>query len=549
MSNIINKTQYNDIKTLSSLLNPLRIKDLSEIGDGVMNDNVRNSYLLTSSEIKDGEDTSTVNRKVKIDNIINYIKSLSNDELDVLRNLFDTFIANLINNSNEYIEFKENYDNSNYNYSYTINPVISKIETSSKVPIDDNDGDIFTNYYSYSLTKGLVDDGLLKDYVSYSLGKIIGVPGSESETSEAIDSIQEFVTWFKDYKLTNKDAGDLSKLLKTIDDKIKISGSDLIESLYVKKIGNDNTIVTSVSQTDGKISATLTDKIDISQVDGLETAINDSQLTAGTNISITDKKINCDIGLDSANNKSFIISGKKYSLSFNDGQFKIDEVSDPYVSFTLTLNSPSSATLDGVEYGTVSTSISLSAKPNKNCTITNNTNWGSNNDTVTANTFITATVTWNHTSSFNASLTVKESSEYITDDAKSFGHTSQATKTIKVTGPIYYASWKLLSDEKITSLSNLNNFTKCGINTNGYDSQYIFNDTSWDSGKFLYILINTTNKSHFDFYIGQGTNISKNPGGVIEICTYYPYGTSSKKKYTLYRSQYEQTANCNISIS
>lgn len=536
------------IQTLANLTNVKKISDLNEIKvfneDSIdVTNEFRNSYVVTATNVNN----KYYNYKVKLAEVSNYLSNLGQNELTVFIRAFELFLEQLQNSTaTSYINFKHTDSSSDPDakYSYTLITKLSELNTGIKR------GFRYWDYenvgfresekiYTYALTDGLVSASLLEEYVRDVVNRILGGEGSDTYISESIDSIFEFIEWFGNY---SKENGGIADLLNTMDSKIN--------ALDVPTIGGNNKYIKSISETDGKISATTGDISDIRPT-----------LKNGTNISITNNEtINCTIGLDSTNNKSFSIGNTKYSLNFNGGKFYISEAVNPYQRITLKLISPDNATLAPIEYGdsTAATKITLSAKPSKKCTIESGTTqeWAIECSTVEAGTEIKAeNVSCSITRKFSATLKVKE---ILTDEESAFGGNTRQTASITVTRNIHYGSWRYFNTTTLDLSNGLTSsmfasFEKLKdtdgntlLNENGYLSKYIFTDDEMSGGKYVYILIK---KSSGTFILGSGTTPGQFPGGVTNTeQRYQPYG-SSGPTYYLYMVTSPQSGAFNITIS
>ncbi len=533
------KLNVDTIKRISELTTVKKISDLQTIpiienvnGTYVTTQQYNNSYLLSSTYFPDNTSYGRyINYKVKISDVTYYLSTLGSEDLNSFKATFNNFINNLCENTkNSYVQLVKNQDATD-DYSYTFKYQLSSIMPESHSPFSYNDGENSTYAYTNKLTDGIVTNYVLEEYIRETLGRILGVPSTPAYISEAIDSVIEFVDWFKGY---TKDKDGLNELLTKIDNK-------------------DNEIIASYTNADQDIidSYTAADTEIINKINNINI-----KPKAGTNISIgEDNSVNCDIGLDSTNNKSFTIGNSKYSLNFVGGQFYISEVNNPYVQITLTLNSPSSATLPPIEYGDENalTTINLSATPSKDCTIISGTssNWATvSSTTQSAGTAIKANnVPCSTTSNFSASLKVKE---ILTQDEIDYGGNTAKTADITVKRNIIYDSWRYFNVTALDLTNGLTstdfaNFSKLNNkNSNGYSSQYIFTDSEMSGGKYVYILIK---KSSGTFILGSETTPGQFPGGVTNTeKTYKPYG-SSGPTYYLYRVTERQSGAFNITVS
>ena len=451
----------------------------------------------------------------------------------MFRNTFDFFINSLKNNTeNSYVQFAPvndiiDYENPDNNYSYTFKYKLSEV-------IDSAYG--FTYYfgsdekeheltYTNGLTAGLVTNVTLEKYVRNSIATLLGVPSTPAYVTEAIDSVVEFVDWFKGY---TKDKDGLSELIRKIKEKdeeiissytaadnaLSYTLNSRIDNLDASKNAEPGKYIIGIEQNDGLITNVTSKQITIDEVEGLQSALDniDAPVTG-----VADE------------GNSLMINDTEYTLSLNSDKKLLFTV---YTKISYTDCTESKH----FEYNCGDKSFTVSAKPTKNCMVINR--WEDDNEGTSyyANVAISANVSVSNNTSGLFNLIIKETDK---------GATKEAIVTYAFD---YYDSWQCVTDELITS-SNINDkfnlFERKNIlNTKGYTSKY---DFTVSGEKYVYILIK---KSSATFIIGSGTTPGQNPGGVEKICEYQPYGDASgSPKYYLYRSSRVQTANCNITVS
>ena len=355
-----NKLNPELVKNISDLMTVKKISDLPII-DVIDKDNettkiqtsqqFNNSYLLSSTLL---EDNSYVggryfNYRVKLNEVTEYLSTLSDANLAAFKQTFNFFVDSLKNNTeNSYVQFAPANDtidteNADNNYSYTFRYKLSEV-------LDDvigftynitSDGIEEISSYSYTnvLTEGLVTNATLEKYVRNSIANILGVPSSPAQLSEAIDSVIEFVNWFKGY---SKEKDGLTELIRKItekDDEIISSYTNAynalnlridttnsrIDDLDITKNAEEGKYITGIQQKDGLITNITSKQITISEVEGLQSAIDNIGINAPINGVSTD-------------GNSFTAGGTKYTLTVDkDKKLKFVE----YVLMSISSKTPS----------------------------------------------------------------------------------------------------------------------------------------------------------------------------------------------------------------
>ena len=531
----------NNIALLNELINVKRISDLEEVPHGIDDSSVidqtmlYNSYVLTSTYL----DSSSryANYKLKMSELTDYLQELGSARLDEFQNKFNEFIQNLIDNTttdSSFIRF-EAKDNVTAN-SYTINPIYSEIQTGEFGFAYSDDG---TSSYAYTdiLKSGIVTADVLEEYVRNTVGRILGVPNTPAAVSEAMDSVIEFVDWFKGYVRGDTSYGSLGQLISTIESK----DAEVKDLSYAYTVENRELAYSYVESSYNNLYNGIS-----TQLENLEI------LSAGTNISIdTDKKINCDIDIDTTGNKSFIINGKKYALSMTDGKLKIGEFEDPYVLFEVSFSGISSSEYE-IDENSGGSNIEITLTPtSKNCTVTDkSSNWFSNlPNELTKNQQYTCTVSYLKNTPTTFEITLTEIDDSV-GNSNEFGHTELATWTKTITKKYNKRGvWIFTSTNDITtdifSLNNSRDLTSTGttisvkkkltwtaaskINTSiniGAGNEYVFVliPSDW---------INSTYKFYWNSDFGETPN--------LKCSTVALYTTN--ETYYLYRSVERQTGN------
>ena len=354
-----NKLNPELVKNISDLITVKKISDLPII-DVIDKDNettkirtsqqFNNSYLLSSTLL---EDNSYVggryfNYRVKLNEVTKYLSTLSDEKLAAFKQTFNFFVDSLKNNTeNSYVQFApandtidtENADN-NYSdtFRYKLSEVLDDVIGFTYNITSDGIEEISTYSYTNVLTEGLVTNATLEKYVRNSIANILGVPSSPAQLSEAIDSVIEFVNWFKGY---SKEKDGLTELIRKItekDDEIISSYTNAynalnlridttnnrIDDLDITKNAEEGKYITGIQQKDGLITNITSKQITISEVEGLQSAID--------NIGI-DVPIN---GVSTDGN-SFTAEGTKYTLTVDkDKKLKFVE----YVLMSINSKTP-----------------------------------------------------------------------------------------------------------------------------------------------------------------------------------------------------------------
>lgn len=345
--------------------------------------------------------------------------------------------------------------------------------------LDDN------NYNTYYLSDGIATGELLNTYMSYSLDTLLGVPGTLSYITKAIDSISEFAAWFKDVQRESSYSALISYITTNDNEIIEsyIAAINLLNAKLDSKVAElinsytsaDIEILNLIAETNSSIirSYTTSDQILSNRIDNLSNTVsglsnnkqdtlisgtniktinNQSllgsgnitieggsgqgvQYNAGNNISISNDTINCYIGIDSANN-SIKIGNTSYILEIdNTGKLSLSVDIDTYVALSLNVSGGSTTSNEYNSTITAST-VNLTASVNKSCdwgNWTTSTNAGVNTYNINGLTY-TAKGTYGpitkgrqqttYTWSISASHTPQPGS-----DEYNHGHTSVETKS------------------------------------------------------------------------------------------------------------------------
>lgn len=354
-----NKLNPELVKNISDLMTVKKISDLPII-DVIDKDNettkirtsqqFNNSYLLSSTLL---EDNSYVggryfNYRVKLNEVTEYLSTLSDENLTVFKQTFNFFVDSLKNNTeNSYVQFApandtidtENADNNySYTFRYKLSEVLDDVIGFTYNITSDGIEEISTYSYTNVLTEGLVTNATLEKYVRNSIANILGVPSSPAQLSEAIDSVIEFVNWFKGY---SKEKDGLTELIRKITEKnneiissytnaynalnLRIDTTNSrIDDLDITKNAEEGKYITGIQQKDGLITNITSKQITISEVEGLQSAIDNIGIDAPINGVSTD-------------GNSFTAGGTKYTLTVDkDKKLKFVE----YVLMSISSKTP-----------------------------------------------------------------------------------------------------------------------------------------------------------------------------------------------------------------
>ena len=538
----------NKIAQLNELVNVRKISDLSEapdILDGGDSSVLYNSYVLTSTYLSNS--SKYINYKLKLNKLTDYLNGVGHDEIEAFKINFNNFISNLVENTRtSYIRFekveREGADANELNYSYTITPNYSTINQIASYFDEDH-----KYVYTDQLTEGLITNDVLEQYVRDTMGRILGVPNTQAAVDDAINSVIEFIDWFKDYE---KNEDGLRALINRIDAK----DSEIVNSYQAA----DQSIITNYNAADNKIINSYTNadtKIITSYQDAdanLQQQINDINTAMG-DLDVPVK------GVDNEHTKSFIIGSTQYTLKLiSSGMLLIDELNDTYVDFDWVSGYPDPSSIGSKEYdkdgtGTTDTkSITLKFKVNKDGYVDgSSSNWGS---TYTNGYAITANIEYKFETSYTVN-TSKTFSIKITENALSqqdisFGHTAQS-KNYSITNQYTkFGVWIFSSTSEITSdvfsLNGSLELTATNVTINNVKKLLWANKTSisdtidiGNSNEYVYVLIpsNWITPSYKFFWGGSTT-----PEDANLVCnTVKLY--SNDKVYYLYRSLRIQTGN------
>lgn len=347
-----NKLNPELVKNISDLMTVKKISDLPII-DVIDKDNettkirtskqFNNSYLLSSTLL---EDNSYVggryfNYRVKLNEVTEYLSTLSDANLAAFKQTFNFFVDSLKNNTeNSYVQFAPANDtidteNADNNYSYTFRYKLSEV-------LDDVIGftynitsegieEISTYSYTNVLTEGLVTNVTLEKYVRNSIANILGVPSTPAAVSEAIDSVIEFVEWFKGYVRNDTEYGSLQNLINTIESK----DAKVLDSAYSYVIKNKE-LSYAYTETSYNLLYSTIQNIDVDvPVKGVST-INKITIGNVTYILDLDDNKNLQLSVDIDNFVPFSVSASGSLTTDNEFYTYINEKND--ITLTATAN-------------------------------------------------------------------------------------------------------------------------------------------------------------------------------------------------------------------
>lgn len=347
-----NKLNPELVKNISNLMTVKKISDLPII-DVIDKDNettkirtskqFNNSYLLSSTLL---EDNSYVggryfNYRVKLNEVTEYLSTLSDANLAAFKQTFNFFVDSLKNNTeNSYVQFAPANDtidteNADNNYSYTFRYKLSEV-------LDDVIGftynitsegieEISTYSYTNVLTEGLVTNVTLEKYVRNSIANILGVPSTPAAVSEAIDSVIEFVEWFKGYVRNDTEYGSLQNLINTIESK----DAKVLDSAYSYVIKNKE-LSYAYTETSYNLLYSTIQNIDVDvPVKGVST-INKITIGNVTYILDLDDNKNLQLSVDIDNFVPFSVSASGSLTTDNEFYTYINEKND--ITLTATAN-------------------------------------------------------------------------------------------------------------------------------------------------------------------------------------------------------------------
>ena len=543
-----NKLNPELIQNIAELTNVKKISDLPII-DVIEKDNetenirtsqqFNNSYLLSSTLIEDNSQVGGryFNYRVKLNEVTDYLSTLSDANLSVFKKTFDFFVDSLKNNTkNSYVEFipandtiytENTINNYSYTFKYNLSEVHDEVIGFSYSYIEGIGEQVSTYSYTNVLTNGLVTNATLEKYVRNSIATILGVPSTPAAVSEAIDSVIEFVDWFKGYVRNDTEYGSLQNLINTIESK----DAKVLDSAYSYVIKNKELSYPYTETSYNKLYGTLNN------------ALNNINIKpkAGTNISIgEDNSINCEIGIST--NNSITINGTTFSLTIDEtGKFGFSE----YVAIKV-LTTSGGGTL---ETDSIAPESKRTFKVTANKNISSYT-WSGSGNVTTSGTTTQIIVTQNGNNSITRKVTISDGQSSVTSSDMKLNFTSNR----------YFLGYS--SDPNLTFTAS-NNGTNI-LSTSNYHNLKDSLSTSDIYGKgftgngYWYMIWPTT-LNIGNIYFGAGTAKAAAAGGWHEHVQNWQEGDpvtnsnhikvnqySTPVEYHIYRSDHPFSVQMNI---
>lgn len=526
--------EYKERQQDLRLYNVRTITSLEQIND--ISENVLNSSYAVFAYDND-RTKRYVSHKVKFSDIMDEAFKRSWTYIDVLRDEVEYFLHNLdlrfnktyLNIVKEPIENGfHDWHNQRLSYFFTINPIISELNEEpdsyivSYIPEHIVDGVVIPGEYSYLhssyLTPGLISYTVLQDYIDNTLERLMGVPMTKEQQDQAINSLQEFVNWFTNYTYTDEEYGNLQRLIDTMDRKdenvrlLSYAYTDLARELsYAYTASERDKLSTSINNTFNGLNFTYSCEehrylTGIKQVNGKIIEVTDNE--GGSNIEVDQ------------NNNTISVSGTEYTLSMTNGKLGLY----PYTAINLT----NVTSTQHFERDSGNKTVTLSAKPTKNCTVTNRWEDNSAGTTYNAGVAISASVTITNNSTPTYDLTVKE-----TDN------NGTKTATVKAYYDIYSA-YIFASNNSNLSQVITSRQTRPQASVAVTDGKYITSSSAIDlsttinigsTAQFIYIVVPTNWTSSRSPYYGSNFPETTRPEN-IGSATFYTNNTN----YTVIRS-------------
>ncbi len=523
--------EYKERQQDLRLYNVRTITSLEQIND--ISENVLNSSYAVFAYDND-RTKRYVSHKVKFSDIMDEAFKRSWTYIDVLRDELDYFLRNLNLKFNEtYLNIvKEPIDNGFHDwhnqrlsYVFTINPIISKLVEEpdsyivSYIPEHIVDGIIIPGEYSYLhssyLTSGLISYTVLQDYIDNTLERLMGVPMTKEQQDLAINSLQEFVNWFTYYTYADKDYGNLQRLINTMDRKdenvrlLSYAYTDLARELSYAYTASERD---SINNTLNGLNFTYSCEehrylTGIKQVNGKIVEVTDNE--GGSNIEVDQ------------NNNIITVSGTQYTLSMTDGKLGLY----PYTAINLT----NVTSAQHFERDSGNKTVTLSAKPTKNCTVIDRWEDDEAGTTYNAGVAISAPVTITNNSTPTYDLIVKEMDK-------------NATKTASVR--VYYdiySAYIFASNNSNLSQVITSTQTRPQASVAVTDGKYITSSSAIDlsttinigsTAQFIYIVVPTDWVGTRSPYYGSNFPEATRAENINTNITFY----TNNKNYTVIRS-------------
>ena len=556
-----NKLNPELVQTIAELTNVKKISDLPII-DVIEKDNetenirtsqqFNNSYLLSSTLLEDNSQVGGryFNYRVKLNEVTDYLSTLSDANLSAFKKTFEFFVDSLKNNTkNSYVQFipandtidtENDVNNYSYTFKYKLSDVLDEV-IGFTYTITDGIEEISTYSYTNVLTEGLVTNVTLEKYVRNSIATILGVPNTPADVSDAIDSVIEFVDWFKGY---TKDKDGLTELIRKIEAKdseiissYQIADAEInarIDNLDVDATAVEKQYITGFKQENGLIKNVTRSEIGISDITGLSDAINN---------------INVDVPIDgvSTDENSFTAGGTKYTLIVDENK-KLKFVE--YVLMSISSKAPN--TTRTLEIDSTATDAEMTFKVVANKAITS-AEWSGSGSVTTSDKTTTLVATQdpqNKNTTITRSVTISDGDMNV----------SSGNMTIQFTNKRYFLGYS--SDPNLTFTAS-NNGTNI-IGTTDYHNLKDSLSTSDIYGKgftgngYWYMIWPTT-LNIGNIYFGAGTAKAAAAGGWHEHVQNWQEGDpvtnsnhikvnqySTTVQYHVYRSDHAFSVQMNI---
>lgn len=511
------------IRQLNELVNVKKLSDLTDapnLFDGADSSLLQTTYIPSTTYIANAK--RYVNYKVKLEQLTKYLEQIGLNQIDNIERNINEILSYLVDTSSgQYIGLTYNETNNTYN----IKQKYSQINSYGTWHED-------YSYYTYNtLTPGIITSNVLDEYMTYTIGQILGVPSTPAYVSEAIDSVIEFVDWFKGYTYNDSDAGNLHKLIETIEKK----DTNIYNQAYSYTVENRELVkdlayaYTEISY--NKLYGAMQD-IDIEvPVKGVSN-INKIKVGNITYILELDNDKNLQLSIDIDNYSAITLQNVTSNVTQNL------EYKSNVINSTINLSATASKPCQSNGWDvTENNTATISNKSNNNLTYTAIGNYGPIDSGTTSVTY-----------SWTISVT-----EILSEADNDHGHNTAATvsKEVKITYNFnQYRYWYGVNENNNLTFENvksMNNYT----NSNGYTTNMIkFNSSLFANGpKYIYVLLKKKPSGDFTFKIGQGENEGQSIGGMTLITDNINIIYDNTMQYQLWRSSNPLSAACNIKIS
>lgn len=505
------------IRQLNELVNVKKLSDLTDapnIFDGADSSLLQTTYIPSTTYIANAK--RYVNYKIKLEQLTQYLEHIGLNQIDDIERNINEILSHLVNTSSgQYIGLT--YDETNN--TYNIKQEYSQINSYGTWHED-------YSYYTYNtLTSGIITSSVLDEYITYTMGRILGVPSTETALSEAIDSVVEFVDWFKDYG-KNEDG------LRALIDKIESKDAEIISSYMTADNKNLNLAYAYTETSYNKLYNAMQD-IDVEvPVMGVS---NINKITVGNVTYVlelnNDKNLQISIDIDNYS----VIELQNVTSSITQNLEYKSNVTNSTINLSATASKPCQSNGWIVKAGNTA---SISNKSNNNLTYTAIGNYGPIDS---------------GTSSITYSWTISVT-EILSDSDIAHGHitAAQAEKTVNVQCNFnQYGYWYIVDENNDLTFENVKSNNNYPTNSNGYTTNMIkFGSSLFANGpKYIYLLLKKKTSGDFSFKIGQGENEGQSIGGMTLITDDINNIYDNTTPYQLWRSSNPLSAACNVKIS